>query len=247
MLTTMVAASLILQTPSLAAQTSTEEKASTKISKVFEHYASGKSISGTVTLTQTAMTAKISVVSKLAMKRPGWIYLNQVRNSSEPRTVLLVSDGSSFAYDTPEDVIQQKRLLEKVTGVEGDATYEAFHAFQATTVDRSPIIDIAIAARPLLEDLTATFVSIKNGPKANVGGDECDVIEGSWRANKLSAATGTYKIYITKDYSIKRYVVSQAMSFNSGKGKVQEFNVNSTWDSTLKLDQPIDPKIFIIR
>jgi hypothetical protein len=149
MITTLIAIALT-GTPSLG-QSNPEPK--TLISGMIKHYYEAKSISGRTTSVQTALDARVTTVTEMDIRQPDCFRIAQARDGSAARSWLLVSNGTIFTYDKPDQVKGKPRFAEPLFQNGKKMTNrEIYQVISGSIGDKNAAIDIAFGRA---EDLRA--------------------------------------------------------------------------------------------
>jgi len=222
------------------------------ISKMFAYYASATTMTGEIHLTQQAQSISVSLDTSLAYEAPSKIYLRQALGGSEPRVWLITSDGKSFTYDYPNQVRyassgrEPGRLLEAVSPSPSiHQTYEQiFHASVFSLGDVAVPELLAIAGKDELQAIKDMVATISYMGTDKIGGDVVNVVGGAWKAGPRAAVSGQYKMFISEDGQLKRYVQTEIISLKMSSAQMQPQQVISTWDVDLHVNAHPDESLF---
>lgn len=217
------------------------------ITKAVGFYSQAHSLRGKIMLTQAAMSAKVTIETSIAYKRPQQIAVVQVRNSQEPLTVFLKSDGSKFRYSRPEG----RKLLplvmeEPTTGDKGPLLIDdIFLAFHASLVDQCPILDLAVAWPGHQREVLNTLATLKYDGDVDLNAVKVHHLQGRWRENVFQQASGDYEMFVKDSGEILRFVLRR--SFVANRDIEHPILVTSTWDADIKLDCEVPSDLFTLK
>lgn len=229
MLVSLLAITVIAQEPSPAKL----------LSEMFAKYASAKTVSGTITLTQGTERETGQIVTELAYERPAKLFIRQVRATQSRRVWLVTSDGKYFSYGKPDPTVGG-RLVEPVSNEKRTLDLGGIYAAASASLgDRSAPLDIAISRREDLAAVRAQLATLDYVGTKDLGGETVHVIEGKWREYGEAPATGKFTICIGPNSDLRVYAVTEPMSIG---GAV--LNVLSRWDVNLKVGADIGANVF---
>jgi len=154
MITTLIAIALTgTPLPRQANPGQTNPDPKTLISGMIKHYYEAKTISGRTTAVQTALTARVNVITELAIRQPDCFRIAQARDGSAARNWLLVSNGTIFTYDKPDQVKGKPRFAEPLFQNGKKMTNrDVYQVISSAMGDKNAAIDIAFGRS---EDLRA--------------------------------------------------------------------------------------------
>ena len=252
MLTPILFAALALR-----GQAPTPVTGSALISKMLVRYNGAKTLQGTIHTTQTADTATVVTDTVIAYERPSKIRLTQQQRTSQGSTnKLLVSDGIHFAYSKPPQIHDaDEYLIELVKPGERKAqTVGDLYWVVATNLpDRSPALDALIANTADLTYFAKQLERFSLTGKEKIGERTVNVIEGDWRESDAVSVSGKFKLYLTDDGDLARYVLVQNFAAPSkiqgipGALPPEQVVVTTTWDVSTKVDQPVVAETFNLK
>lgn len=230
----------------VGAQERAAVSASGLVSNMLGRYADAKSMTGTIRFTQSAQRSSVSIETTLQFEKPSKLFIRQQLRSSEPMTWLVVSDGSQFSYNTPENLpgaANLPRLVEQVeqNGVKLD-TKGIYKAAASSIGDRSAPLDIVIGHPEDLKGLTYQWATLEYRGRVQLGDETVDLIAGRWRPYGTAPAHGTYEMYLTPSGELRRYVVVETVS--AGPENPQMLEVRSVWDVRVAINGKPDPALF---
>ncbi len=248
LLTTLIAVVIAAQAQGgQVPQAAPTETAVQIVEKMLAKYAGATTLTGTVSFVQSAEGRSIKSETQLQYEKPSKIYLRQIfQSSSEQRDLMLVSDGTVFTYDKPEGTLGRPRFRENVTQNRRQQTIqELYTAERLSLVDRSPLIDIAIGRTQDLRDVLGQWANMKVHSVVKLKDREIEAtaIVGNYRDNADAPLSGNFEIYITSDYEVVRYVTKYVTLVTTDKGQ-RNVEVQTIWDSTLKVNSKVDPALF---
>ncbi|MCB8933468.1 MAG: hypothetical protein M9921_00830 [Fimbriimonadaceae bacterium] len=237
---------IALLTVSVGAQESAKVSASGLVSRMLGRYSAASSMTGTIRFTQSAQRNSVTIETTLQYEKPSKLYIRQQLRSSEPMTWLVVSDGTQFSYNTPENLpgaANLPRLVEQVK--QNDVTLDTrgiYKAAASSIGDRSAPLDIVIGDPDDLKGLTFQWATLEYRGQVLVGDERLDLIAGRWRPYGTAPAHGTYEMYLTPSGELRRYVVVETVG--AGPENPTVIEVRSVWDVNLKIDGKVDPALF---
>jgi hypothetical protein len=222
------------------------------ISKMFAYYASATTMTGAIHLTQQAQSISVTLDTSLAYKAPSKLYVRQSLGGSDPRVWLITSDGKSFTYDYPNNVRfgsdkrEPGRLLEAVSPSSSiHQTYEQiFHASVFSLGDVAIPELLSIAGKDELQAIKDMIGTISYMGKDKVADQTVNVVGGAWKAGPRAPVGGQYKMFITEDGQLKRYVQTEIVSLKMSAAQMQPQQVISTWDVDLHVNATPDESLF---
>ncbi|MEZ0325552.1 MAG: outer membrane lipoprotein carrier protein LolA [Fimbriimonas sp.] len=248
MLTTLIAVVVAAQAQGgQVPQAAPTETAVQIIEKVLAKYAGAKTISGTVTFKQSASGLTARGETQLQFEKPSKIYLKQIyqgASAGDRREMLLVSDGKVFSYDKPDGTFGRSRFTEFVTQHGTSQSIQDMYTVErGRLADRSPLVDVAIGRTQDLKELLAQWASMKVHSVAKVKDREIEAtaIVGDYRDNAEAAITGSFEVYVTKDYELVRYVTKYMLRLPQSDKPIEVLTV---WDSDLKVNAQVNPALF---
>jgi hypothetical protein len=244
--------------PQNSAQAGQKPKSAVQmIEATLKRYAEAKTLAGKVAMAQTANGVTVKSETELQIEAPSQIYLRQVYQSptSGATVRFLVSDGKRFGYDRPpggivatertEFLVERgkPRYIEMVTQNGYQQTVQDMFATERLSlVDKSPLIDIAIGRTQDLRDLMGKWVGMKVFGAVKANGQDVTAVVGSYREDAAAPINGSFELYLTADFDIVKYVQKQRFAVPTQPDKMVD--VTTIWDSTLKVDGPVNPALF---
>ncbi|MDR3688474.1 MAG: hypothetical protein P4L46_03785 [Fimbriimonas sp.] len=243
MIATVLALTIALHGPGQDTTAPAKESASQILTKAFGHYASAQTAAGTIKMTQTALGVSLSIETDLQFDRPSKLFLRQSRTGARPHQWLVTSDGVRFSYDRPEGELGKDRYVEFVT--QGGITQKISDYYIAAAKslgEQSAMLDVALSEPGRLRRLKSQWASLAYQGRVNIDGQLVHKITGLYREDGSAAASGRFEIYVTEDGDFVRYVVAQRFVFPS-KSK-DPIDVNTQWDSTIKVGAKTDPSLY---
>ena len=237
MVTTLAAALVARSVPS------TTPKA--LIEGMFKRYYVAKSIQGTVISVQTAMGAKVTLRTDLAIKNPDRFRIAQSRDGSRADHWLAVSDGNLFAYDRPDGVKGKPRFAELVTqNGKKLNNRDMYQVVSGAIGDKNAPLDIAFGRSDDLRGLTNRWgKEWKYEGEATVAGRKGYRISSSMRPYIEAQYWDSVEMVIDADYNLLEYKVSQRIIVDKATEPiivVTDSVINFTVDSD------ISDQIFVV-
>ena len=227
------------------------------VSRMLARYASAKSLTGSVRTTQVAGTASVVTETSLAYERPSRIRLAQHQKSTLiDRSRFLVSNGDWFAYSPPDRLMSAAPLVERVRPEKGQAQTvgELYSVIAGDLPDRSPVLDVLVARKDDMTYFANQLARFSLAPKETIAGTQANVVEGDWRESDTVDVSGRFKLYISDEGDLLRYVLTQkfaAPAGNSARGNPVAgdslITVVTTWDTKIELNAPVKSDTFALR
>jgi hypothetical protein len=219
---------------------------------MFAYYASATTMTGAIHMTQQAASSTVTLDTSLAYEGPSKIYLRQALGGANPMVWLVTSDGKSFTYDFPNTTrtaanrAEPGRLLEAVSPTQSiHLTYrQIFHASVQSLGDVSLPVLLSVAGRDELQAVKDMIGSIQYMGTTKIGTDSVNVIGGGWKAGPRAPVSAQYKLFITDDGQLKRYVETNIVSLKLPTGQMQPQQVLTTWDVDLHVNAQPDETLF---
>ena len=204
------------------------------LGKVFEQYLEAKTLSGSITMTQTLRGYSIRIETQCQAKSPSQFYLRQVRGGSDPATCLVTSDGKYFSYNLPAQVRMaspNKRLVETVKQRNRTLNFRDIYMIAiGSMIDRSTATDIVFARTDNLKFRRSQWVSLKMSRREGSG----FLITGPFRDNSEAPPTGNFEIWVSKDYNLEKYVQRETIQLDGAAPET----VTTTWNVNVTLGNP---------
>ena len=213
------------------------------ISKMFALYANAKSMTGKIQMVQQAQNQTVELDTDIAYESPSKLYLKQALNTSGGRQWLVTSDGTDFTYDFPNDARtaangeEPHRWLEHVNPGGGVQPFDYRGIFRVALRSLGDISIpelLAIGGTAELTTIKNQIVSISIAGTDTVNGQQVHVLIGEWRLDQTSPATGSYKLFITDDGQLKRFVEREIVAVNLPNVQAKPQEVVTTWNVDLK-------------
>ncbi len=213
------------------------------ISAMLAKYAAARSLTGTITLTQSAMDHAGQLRTTLQFELPSKLYLRQDLATGQGRTWLVTSDGKYFSYDVPKLPWQDRgtRLVEPVVYRGRTQSVREIYAASALSLgDRSAPLDIAIGRNEDLRYLKNQWASLRYQGRTKLRDEDVHVIMGDWREYGDAPASGQFRMMLSESGDLRQYALSE----NFALPTVGQKNVVSIWDVRLEVDAKPDPNLF---
>ncbi|GEM_PF-4602167 len=231
------------------------------ISKMLQHYASASSMAATIRTTQTAADKSVVTETSLAFERPSKIRLDQRQvGTTLRRKGLLVSDGTTVCYSKPDYLAKEEPYLyepvknPKLPDSEPRKMEELYDLAASAMPDRSPILDILAGGAEDRKYFAGQLASFDLKGKETVNEKSVNVIEGSWRETAGNRPSGQFRICLTDEGEIVRYVLVQSFAppaSTSRPGRPQvggdPVTVTTVWDATVTLNATFKPDTFALK
>jgi len=244
----------LLASVALSMQTQTQQPPSgaALISGMFKHYAGAGSLVGKIHMIQTAQNVSVTLDTIIAYEAPSKLYLKQTQNSSEPRTWLITSDGTSFTYDYPNNRRfatsrpEPSRLEEAVTPV-GGAKQNYQQIFRASTFSLGELAVpefLAIGGTDCLQAIKDQIVTIQVMGTAKIGDQNVTIIGGDWRFDAHHRVSAKYQMFISDSGELKRYSQQETVAVKFAEQNMQPQQVLTTWDVDLQVNAKPDESLF---
>jgi outer membrane lipoprotein-sorting protein len=214
----MIAAFLVMALADQDRPANLERDPGVVVSKMFEKYYRASSLSGTIVQTISDGGGAKKITTLLSYQRPNKIYIQQDYVHPNGLKANLTSDGKVFAYDPPLKLKPKprERLYEPVelprqgtSAVTFLAIGDMYHAAHLSLAP-STLLDLAVAYKTHLEDYS--MVNVANHRLVGVvdyQGRQAYHIAGFWRQAAGSDPTGKFEIWISTDFDLLKFVLSE--------------------------------------
>ncbi len=239
---------------STAHHAQTPPTASGLISKMFARYSAARTLGGTIRTTQTAPGAMVVTDTNVAYERPSKLRLEQRQTlGGNLREKRLVSDGVLFHYTPPAQIVTSTPFLHepvRPAGREAQTVGDLYAVVAADLPDRSPILDALISRKDDNQYFANQLAKFHLAGRETIGGRTVNAIEGDWREIVTVLAVGKFKMYLTDDGDLVRYVLTQDFAPPKASGRAasgEKITVTTTWDAAITVDAPIRPETFVFR
>jgi hypothetical protein len=245
LLTVAIALLTLVQAPQQDTSDGVKLSPSQIMAKMFEHYSSAKTISGSIKMTQTALNQVLHIQTDLQFDRPNLIYLHQVRDGAHQNQWFLTSDGKEFSYDRPGDLDPglRKRFVEYAKQHDTSLTLGDFLVAASHSVgDLNAMVESAIASTTALKKLTAQWATLVYRGRFTLDGKSVSGMSGQFRQSAISPVTGDFEAYINDDGDFVKYVLHQRFGFP--EVSKQPIDVTTVWESTLKVNAATNPTLY---
>jgi hypothetical protein len=219
------------------------------VQKMLNHYADARTASGTIVLAQSAQNVTVKVTTKLAFERSSSrILIDQLKEGSEPRRLLTVSDGNVFRYNKPDWVIGAEAFTEFVTQHgKTQSVQDIYAAARPALEDQNAMMDIAIARPDDLRTIMGKWATMKVHSRVKIDGVDVTAVVGDYKNYPTERVSGSFEAYIDDSFNFVRYVVKQNFAVPDQGGAAapaQPIAVTSIWNSDLKLDGAVSDTLF---
>jgi len=228
-----------------SASVAPQKSAGQLVSAVFKHYYDASSLAGHFRLTQSAQGHQVVIETNVAYDRPSKLNIAQLRQDTGKRW-RAVSDGRIFWYDRPANVYGKDRFSEPVAQIGRSETLADMYSGAARSLgDRSPILDMAIAAPEDLKSLRAHWNNLRLGGEVTLRGQKALVVKGDYFAIVGADPTGTFELDTTEDGDVLRYIQIAKYAIKvEGQAQAAPIEVTSVWEADLKIGAINDPKVY---
>ena len=228
------------------------------VSRMFARYYGARSLSGSIRTTQVAGDASVVTETSLVYERPSRIRLAQRQRSSQiDRSGFLVSDGDRFAYTPPSRVQGASPFLMEPVKPEGRAAQslgDLYAVVAADLPDRSPVLDALVARTDDLKYFKNQLATWNLAGKETIDGKTANVVEGEWRESEAQRPSGRYRLSLSDDGDLLRYVLTQKFAPPASNSDLKnpiasdtQVTVVTTWNVTIELNAPVKPNAFVLR
>ena len=263
---TIIAAAALLTSQDAASQPSA------LVSQMLAKYNSEKTLSGKLTYSQSAADSNGKSYTShgsttVQLEKPAKLYIVQTSDDPELSPGRIVSDGTRFVYNIPQDTRniagtlsaggQNSQLVESVTQYNYDTLQnDTLDMGQIYFVGRgglplhpAPPLDIAINRHDDLKAFVEELATVVDQGSATINGQQAHLIGGDFRQYEGAPVSGTYQLAITDGGDLLRYVLKEKVSDSgiSSTGAIVRtpvIDVTTTWDVDLKVDGQVDENLF---
>lgn len=245
-----------------AASPAPSPTAASLISKMFAKYASAKTLTGTIKMTQSAENVSLVTDTRISYERPSKIRLDQSQGGSKARSTTLVSDGTLFAYTPPSRLISNSPfVVEKVKPDQRPAqTIGDMYAVVASDIpDRSASLDTIIGRPADLQFVKDQFKQFALAGPGKVGDRDVQIIRGTWQeypetsGKRVRPMTGQFELCITDDGDLVRYTLNRNFGTPTVRGvngvvqPGQAIAVTTVWDVNVKVGETLPEGTFAMK
>ncbi|MEQ1934997.1 MAG: hypothetical protein ABL962_14150 [Fimbriimonadaceae bacterium] len=233
------------------------------LSKMFAYYYEAKSVSGTISMSQTMGQRKATIMTRVQFEFPAKFYLRQDLQASYGNKFWLVTgDGVGFTYNPPYTGLDERaknRLYEPVQYIpkpSGNKNEKpptippaldcrAIYAAVVKSIgDRSLPLDIAFARTEDLKYIKGQLATYKFERDETINGVVCHLVSGDWRDYGLAPVSGKFNMWVTDEGQLKRFARKEFVGVT--EGQQVEGDVITVWDVNLAKDSGVDPALFKI-
>lgn len=216
------------------------------ISKMFAKYYEAKAVSGKITMTQAAGGHTAKVFTALQYEEPSKLYIRQDVSIPERKSLLVVSNGTTFSYDLPRHLQlfseQHKRLAEAVKTDRGALSVaQIFTVCKQTLQDVSPPLRIAIGRMEDLRLFRDQWATVEIQGDEKIGGKAAFTIGGDWREYREAPISAKYQIAITADGDLLQFAQRETVQPDPS---VPAHEVITVWTAELETNPKLDPLLF---
>jgi len=213
------------------------------VGKMLAYYNDAKSITGRISLTQSANGVSGTVETFLQFELPAKLYIRQQKSIADHKVYLVVSNGKTFGYDSP--IGDGKRLFEKVSPAPEFSlnVRQIYAAVTAGLADRCMPLDVAIGRTEDLVFLRNQWLSVRYQGTTQFGSEEVHVVNGEWRPYGTAKPEGEYRMYITDEGELRQFALSQTVQ---PAGAAQPISTLSVWNVKLTKNGKPDPALWAV-
>jgi outer membrane lipoprotein-sorting protein len=233
------------------------ESALVLLGRMFNHYASAKTLASKIRMTQTAMNKTVVFESELSYERPSKIFFVQKKGGDRSYSPHLVSDGQMFEYSAPDNVDNKriKDFKETVHPKQGDIAIAEMWPEIVPSIEKGDdgfALEAMIARTATLRTIRGQLVSFVNKGRMPFGNKIVNDIEGRWKAAGFGEE-GEFSMYLTDDGDIVRHqtklryavgatwLIQHKLPANSFPDGIE---VVTTWDVDTVINQPASESLF---
>ena len=137
----------------------------------------------------------------------------------------------------------------KPEGRDAQTVGDLYAVVAANLPDRSPVLDSMIARTDDMQYFAAQLAQFRLTGKETVGDKSAYLIEGDWRESNMVGVSGKFKLDLTEDGDIVRYVLTQnyASPTKVAGLPAEQVTVVTTWDVSVTVNAPIKPETFTLK
>jgi len=220
------------------------------VSKMFAYYAGAKSLTGTIHMTQAAAGHQVTIDTNIAYVQPNRLLIRQVRNSTDPATWVVTSDGKVFTYDPPNSRRfatdkPQGRLMEAV--IDKETVFDMYRGASLSLGEKDLPEDLAIAGKKELAEIRDTIVDVHYDSQQKLNGEDVHVLSGNWRADLNTPPSATFQMFITDDGQLRRYARREIFAAQTPSGQqIPPQEIITVWEVKLQKDAMPDDSVFAV-
>jgi len=224
--------------------------AASVVSKMFAYYAGAHSMMGTIRMTQAAAGHQMTLDTTLAYSAPNKLLIKHVRNSTDPATWVVTSDGKIFTYDPPNP---RRFSTEKALGryMEAVAPKEDFRdMYRGASLslgEKDLPEDLAIAGKKELAEIRDTIADLQYDSLQKLNGEDVHVLTGGWRADLNTPPSATFQMFVTDDGQLRRYARREIFAAQTPSGQsIPPQEILTVWDVKLQKDAGVEDGLFTV-
>ena len=219
------------------------------VSQMLSRYAGVKALSGTIRLTQTAGSETLVLDTKFQFEKPSKVFVLQTLRAQNPAEWMIVSDGKNFVYTLPDAQLGRmgQRLMEPVNqnGVLLGCK-DIYFCGTYSLRDKSAPLDIAFGRIEDLRYIKNQWATLRFIRSETIEEEPVWVFGGQWRENGGAPITAEYRMFITRNYDLRKYVIfsRQAIPVPNRPGATQVVDIYTTYNVNFKQDGELDQALF---
>ncbi|RYG36226.1 DUF2092 domain-containing protein [bacterium] len=234
--TMIVAALLALQAPQEA------PSAGPIISQMLARYANAVSAQGSIVTTQTALSAKVTTTTEIALEKPNRLRIDQSRTGGQKGEWLVISDGNRFAYDRPRGVFGKKRFNDVAEATLPDL----YTAVLDSIGEKSIPLDIVIGRKNDLQAFVGMLGPMALTSGASLKGESVELAKGKYRkTSDAKFPAGDIEIVITPAGDLRRITTTE--QYSNPQNKQEAIVVTTVFDVNIKIDVQIQGDPFKVQ
>jgi hypothetical protein len=227
------------------------------VTKMLTKYHNAQTVSGKVTFTQQAASARVVITSDLYSKKPNLLFIQQVRSPASQggaNNVVAMSDGKRLGYPAPPGsgtFLQHSpdRFFEPA-GADLESNYKAFTSM---LIDRSLPVAVALyspseiyATIGRLRDLKLSEATL--GEQTIYRIDFQMVVGNALPADPARGLPAVPEARVNGVMTVSKAFDLLGLAWKETVGtKEQQVDVLSEWVVSLEVDKPIDANVFKVR
>ncbi|MGI8923004.1 MAG: LolA family protein [Fimbriimonadales bacterium] len=244
----------------LALTTSATDTGTEVVSKMLSKFHTANTVKGTIAFVQTASsnsgTAKVTVLTSLAMSKPNLFFIEQLRQPAAQGTDTLshfvaVSDGTRMSYTVPPRLLPMTDAGKhgKFYEVAPKSVEEGLNAFCTMLIDRSLPIALGLYNPYEITTFTRRLSNVTMDKEdAEISGIpvyriKADYTYGTAQSDQgVSALKTPAYIYVDKNYNLVSLIWQDLL------GTAEQLNtIRSEWTVNLQTNVEVDKELFKVK
>lgn len=219
------------------------------ISRVLATYYNNVQGAGKIDLEVTAGGQTLKVTTDYQFQRPNKFYLKQQMHKAGAKPLMVICDGTAFAYPVANHSLESNKwsyvfepLRQRDTRLR--TIDEVYAAGAVGLQDRSLVLDLVVARRSDIVFISKSLFDYKYHGRHKVNGQDTYLVSGQFKSNLVEKSRGAFKMYISDDFKLVRYVTQESVEVQNGKSVTTQMAWNLT--SSVNEEVKINKSLFVI-